>query len=211
MITLLSSFIAKFAELDFTRGDFPLALLVFGLIALSAITILRIKGPRHRIAREKHSLKAGEVDRDATSVAQARESATGPVKDAVFELVGMQRGCSYTLRVLSGENKSISFETLLKKVWLKQGLHSDMDLLPGSAVRAVLRLLQGPGFVKMNQSGFFITELGKALCQRIERASRNSTVKEAPRPSDHSCGQERDDRGLNGQKRNRAIAGEFAV
>ena len=203
MIAMLSSSIIV------TSLEFML-LLALALIAVATPFALKAEGYRQRIAREKDGLAAEQADRSSRG-AHARESASTTLENAVFELVGVLRGCSYTLRVLSGENEPISFETLLKKVWLKQQSHNDMNLLPGSAIRSVLKLLQGPGFVRMDRRVFSITELGRALCQRIEKVSRNSTVKEAPRPPDHSCGQKRDDMGLNGQTRNRAIAGGLAV
>jgi hypothetical protein len=160
-----------FDQVNLSWIEFPLAPLVLLLVSLTVIGLIAliIEGFRNRIARQKDGLNAGAADRDVTGGARARESVNGSLEGAVFELVGLLRGCSYTLRVLSGENQPISFEALRKKVWLKQELHSDMNLLPGSAIRAVLRLLRGPGFVQSDHRGFLVTQLGRALCARVEK------------------------------------------
>ena len=60
----------------------------------------------------------------------------------------------------------------LQKVWQEQQSHNELALVPASAIRAVLRLLQGSGFVRLDRHGFVVTDLGGKLYEQIERVSK---------------------------------------
>jgi hypothetical protein len=145
--------------------------------ALIALTIaLKDALKARRIAKGERCLSAGEADR-AFDIADEQEGVTDSLEDAVVELIRLLRGCPYTLRVLAAHNKPISFKTVLKKVWQEQRSHNESGFIPASAIRAMLGLLQGPGFVRLDDNGFVITDLGKELYERIERL----TVKKFPK------------------------------
>jgi hypothetical protein len=145
--------------------------------AFIALTIaLKDALKARRTAKDEHCLLAREAYR-AFDIADEQKGVTNSLEDAVVELIRLLRGCPYTLRVLAAHNKPISFKAILQKVWQEQGSHNESDLIPASAIRAMLRLLQGPGFVRLDGKGFVITDLGKELYERIERV----TVKKSPR------------------------------
>jgi hypothetical protein len=145
--------------------------------AFIALTIaLKDALKARRIAKGERCLSAGEADR-AFDIADEQEGVTNSLEDAVLELIRLLRGCPYTLRVLVAHNKPISFKAILQKVWQEQDSHNESDLIPASAIRAMLRLLQGPGFVRLDGKGFVITDLGKELYERIARL----TVRKSPK------------------------------
>jgi hypothetical protein len=163
MVALLSSSITA-TSLEF------LLLVLLALTAIAAPIVLKLEAHRQRLASEKNRVTAGEAE-SATCVADARKPVNNPLENAAFELVGLLRGSSYALRVLCAQNKPISFKTVLEKIRGEQELHKELNSLPASGIRAVLRILQGPGFVRMDPRGFVVTDLGRALCQRIERVT----------------------------------------
>jgi hypothetical protein len=137
--------------------------------AFIALTIaLKDALKARRIAKDEHCLLAREAYR-AFDMAHEQEGVTDSIEDAVVELIRLLRGCPSTLRVLAAHNKPISFKAILQKVWQEQGSHNESGFIPGSAIRAMLTLLQGPGFVRLDSNGFVITDLGKELYERIER------------------------------------------
>lgn len=146
--------------------NFIILLCAAALIALT-IALKDALQARH-ISKGEHCLSAREADR-AFDIADEQEGVTNSLEDAVVELIRLLRGCPYTLRVLAAHNKPISFKAILQKVWQEQDSHNRSGLIPASAIRAMLRLLQGPGFVRLDGNGFVITDLGKDLYERIER------------------------------------------
>ena len=157
-----------------------------GLAAIAAPIALKIVCYRRRIAKGEHGLLAREAYR-AINNSDRQEGVTDCLEDAVIELIRLLRGCPYTLRVLAAQNKPVSFKTVLQKVWQEQQSHNELGLVPASAIRAVLRLLQGPGFVRLDRHGFVVTDLGRKLYERIERVSRApllrlAAVESDPRP-----------------------------
>jgi hypothetical protein len=145
----------------------PIVLLVaFALIALTIA--LKDALDRRHIAKGEDGLLAPGAYR-AINIADEEEGITNSLEDAVIELIRQLRGCAYTLRVLAAHNKPISFKNVLQKVWQEQDSHNESGLIPASAIRAMFRVLQGPGFVQLDGNGFVITELGKELYERIER------------------------------------------
>ena len=135
--------------------------------AFIALTIaLKDALKARRIA--KGELLAREAYR-AFDIADEQEGVTDPLDDAVVELIKLLKGCPHTLRVLAEHNKPISFKTVLEEVRQEQDSHNESGLIPASAIRAMLRLLQGPGFVRLDGNGFVITDLGKELYERIKR------------------------------------------
>jgi hypothetical protein len=155
------------------------------LAAVAAPIALKIVCSRHRVAKGGHDLLAQEAYR-AISVADNHEAVTCSFEDAVIELIRLLRGCPYTLRVLAVQEKPISFKTLLQEVRQEQGSHNELGLVPASAIRAVLRLLQGPGFVRMDRDGFVVTNLGRELYERIERVSRAFPTKRCEHHTAHA-------------------------
>ena len=156
-------------QLTVTLLEFLLVLLL-ALAAAAAPIALKIVCYRHRIAKGEHGLLAREAYR-AINIGDKKEGVTDSLEDAVIELIRLLRGCPYTLRVLAAQNKPVSFKTVLQKVWQEQDSHSESGLVPASAIRAVLRLLQGPGFVRLDCHGFVVTDLGRELYERIETVS----------------------------------------
>ena len=145
--------------------------------AFIALTIaLKDALKARRTAKDEHCLLAREAYR-AFDIADEHKGVTNSLEDAVVELIRLLRGCPYTLRVLAAHNKPISFKAILQKVWQEQDSHNESGLIPASAIRAMLRLLQGPGFVRLDGKGFVITDLGKELYERIEML----TVKKSPK------------------------------
>ena len=155
--------------------------------AFIALTItLKDALKARRTAKDEHCLLAREAYR-AFDIADEQEGVTNSLEDAVVELIRLLRGCPYTLRVLAAHNKPISFKAILQKVWQEQDSHNESDLIPANAIRAMLRLLQGPGFVRLDGDGFFITDLGKELYKRIKRLPGNeSTTKRCKYDMTHS-------------------------
>lgn len=144
--------------------NFIILLCAAALIALT-IALKDALQARH-ISKGEHCLSAREAYR---AFDDEQEGVTSSLEDAVVELIRLLRGCPYTLRVLAAHNKPISFKAILQKVWQEQDSHNESGLIPASAIRAMLRLLQGPGFVRLDGNGFVITHLGKNLYERIER------------------------------------------
>jgi hypothetical protein len=160
------------------------------LLCAAALIALRIAlkyalEARH-IAKGEHCLSAREADR-AFDIVDEREGVTNSLEDAVVELIRLLRGNPHTLRVLAAHNKPISFKAILQKVWQEQDSHNESGLIPASAIRAMLRLLQGPGFVRLDGNGFVITDLGKNLYERIERLPvQKSPTKRCEHHTTHS-------------------------
>jgi hypothetical protein len=157
-------------QVTVTLLEFLLVLLL-ALAAMAAPIALKIVCYRRRVAKGERGLLAREADR-AINVGDKQEGVTDSLEDAVIELIRLLRGCPYTLRVLAAQNKPVSFKTVLQKVWQEQQSHNESGLVPASAIRSVLRLLQGSGFVRLDRHGFVVTDLGRKLYERIERVSR---------------------------------------
>ena len=152
-----------------------LLLLLLALAAIAAPIALKIVCYRRRIAKGEHGLLAREAYR-TINILDRREGVTDSLEDAVIGLIKLLRGCPYTLRVLAAQNKPVSFKTVLQKVWQEQQSHNESGLVPASAIRAVLRLLQGSGFVRLDRDGFVVTDLGGKLYERIERVSKGAPL-----------------------------------
>ena len=144
-------------------------MLLLALAAIAAPIALKIVCYRRRIAKGEHGLLAREAYR-AINIADRQEGVTDSLEDAVIGLIRLLRGCPYTLRVLAAQDKPVSFNAVLQKVWQEQQSHNELGLVPASAIRAVLRLLQGSGFVRLDRHGFVVTDLGRELYERLERA-----------------------------------------
>jgi len=114
-----------------------LLIVLLSLAALVGLTIAVINVLEARyMAKRKHCLLA----REAFAIAVEQKGVTHSVEDAVVELITLLRGCPYTLRVLAAQNKPISFQNVLQKVWQEQNSHNESSLIPASAIRAILRL-----------------------------------------------------------------------
>jgi hypothetical protein len=158
-------------QLNLTWLEFLLALLL-ALAAIAAPIALKIEGYRRRIARGEHGLLAREAY-CAINNADRQECVTGCLEDAVIELIRLLRGCPYALRVLATQDKPVSFDAVLQKVWQEQQSHNELGFVPASAIRAVLRLLQSSSFVRLDRHGFVVTELGRELYGRLDCAKDN--------------------------------------
>jgi hypothetical protein len=93
------------------------------LAAVAAPIALKIVCSRHRVAKGGHDLLAQEAYR-AISVADNHEAVTCSFEDAVIELIRLLRGCPYALRVLATQDKPVSFDAVLQKVWQEQQSHN---------------------------------------------------------------------------------------
>jgi hypothetical protein len=165
------------AQLNSTWLEVLLVLLL-ALAAIAAPIALKILCHRLRIAKGGHGL-LDRVAYLAINIADKQEGVTDSLEDAVIDLIRLVRGCPYTLRVLAAQDKPVSFNAVLQKVWQEQHSHNELALVPSSAIRAVLRLLQGSGFVRSDRHGFVVTDLGRELYERVERAASR-----APFPSE---------------------------
>jgi hypothetical protein len=181
-------------QVTVTLLEFLLVLLL-ALAAMAAPIALKIVCYRRRVAKGERGLLAREADR-AINVGDKQEGVTDSLEDAVMELIRLLRGCPYTLRVLAAQNKPVSFKTVLQKVWQEQS-HNESPLVPASAIRAVLRLLQGSGFVRSDRHGLVVTDLGRELYERIERVSRAPLLNETLYSS---CVMRCDERRLTGPR-----------
>jgi hypothetical protein len=162
--------------------EFLIVLLFLAAFVGLTIAMINVLEARY-MAKRKHCLLA----RETFKIAVGQKGVTHSVEDAVVELITLLRGCPYTLRVLAAQNKPISFQNVLQKVWQEPNSHNESSLIPASAIRAILRLLQGPGFVRLDGDGFFITDLGKELYKRIKRLPGNeSTTKRCKYDMTHS-------------------------
>ena len=155
-------------QLAVTLLEFLLVLLL-ALAAIAAPIALKIVCYRRRVARGEHGRLAREAYR-AINNADRQEGVTGCLEDAVIELIRLLKGCHYALRVLATQDKPVSFDAVLQKVWQEQQSHNELGLVPASAIRAVLRLLQSSGFVRLDRHGFVVTELGRELYGRLDCA-----------------------------------------
>ena len=149
-----------------------LLVLILALAAIAAPIALKIVCYRRRVGRAEH----GWLARDgyhAINMADKQEGVNDSLEDAVIGLIRLLRGCPYTLRVLATQDQPVSFDAVLQKVWQEQQSHNELALVPASAIRAVLRLLQGSGFVRLDRHGFVVTELGRELYERLDCAKDN--------------------------------------
>jgi hypothetical protein len=173
-----------------------LLVLLLALAAIAAPIALKIVCSRRRIAKGEHGLLAREAYR-AINIVDRQEGVTASFEDAVIELIRLLRGCPYTLRVLATQDKPVSFDAVLQKVWQEQQSHNEFGLVPASAIRAVLRLLQGSGFVRSDRHGLVVSDLGRELYERIERVSRAPLLNETLYSS---CVMRCDERRLTGPR-----------
>jgi len=74
---------------------------------------------------------------------------------------------------IGSQDKPVSFDAVLQKVWQEQQSHNELGLVPASAIRAVLRLLQSSSFVRLDRHGFVVTELGRELYGRLDCTKDN--------------------------------------